>query len=700
MALIKTLVTVLALATTVAETGNGQGRFTIEQVLSAPYPTELTPSPAGKRIAWLFNDRGRRNVWAAEGAEFKARPLTQFNADDGQELTELTWSPDGEALVFVRGEGRNNEGETPNPTNDPAGTEQALWAVSFSGGLPRKIGNGTFPDISITGQVAFVSEGQIWSVPLSGSAAGQQFFKARGRNGSPRWSPDGRTLAFVSGRDDHSFIALYQPASNTVRYISPSVDRDSSPRWSPDGKKIAFVRQPGRGGDLPPPGAEDVPSPWAIWVADAVSLQAREVWASSVAPEGSLPRMAGEDLLQWGADGRLVFASEQDGWLHLYSMPASGGSPLLLTPGACEVEHVAYSSDRRWIVYSSNCGDIDRRHLWKVPVAGGNPTQLTSGEKIEWNPAVLSDGSVAFLRSDAKVPASLYLMSAAGGDARAIAPETIPKDYPAGVLLIPQQVIFKSPDGWEIHGQLFLPAAPPSQKLPAIIFMHGGPVRQMLLGWHYLYYYHNGYGMNQYLAGRGYAVLSVNFRSGIGYGRAFREAKGRGARGATEYQDIVAAGDYLRGRSDIDSARIGLWGGSYGGYLTALGLARNSDMFAAGVDLHGVHDWSTRRFRTWAGTESQEVIKKARESSPVASVDKWKSPVLLIHGDDDRNVDFSQTVDLVQRLRAQKVEFEQLVFPDEIHDFLLHRHWLEIYRNAALFFDKHLKKETASAARN
>jgi dipeptidyl aminopeptidase/acylaminoacyl peptidase len=227
--------------------------------------------------------------------------------------------------------------------------------------------------------------------------------------------------------------------------------------------------------------------------------------------------------------------------------------------------------------------------------------------------------------------------------------------------------------------------------MPAVIFMHGGPIRQMLLGWHYLYYYHNAYGMNQYLASRGYAVLSVNYRSGIGYGRRFREAPERGPRGATEYQDIVAAGNYLRGRDDVDPARIGLWGGSYGGYLTALGLARNSDMFAAGVDLHGVHDWSTRRFRTWAGTESADVVKKARESSPVTSVDKWKSPVLLIQGDDDRNVDFSQTVDLAQRLRAQKVELELMVLPDEVHDFLLHRHWLAVYRAAADFFGRRLK---------
>jgi dipeptidyl aminopeptidase/acylaminoacyl peptidase len=124
-----------------------------------------------------------------------------------------------------------------------------------------------------------------------------------------------------------------------------------------------------------------------------------------------------------------------------------------------------------------------------------------------------------------------------------------------------------------------------------------------------------------------------------------------------------------------------------------LGLARNSDLFAAGVDLHGVHDWSKGRFHALAGSDSPDLIKKARESLPVASVDSWKSPVLLIHGDDDRNVDFSQTVDLAQRLRARNIEFEQLVFPDEIHDFLLHRHWVEAFRAAADFFDKRLKSK-------
>src|SRR2546423_14017708 len=170
--------------------------------------------------------------------------------------------------------------------------------------------------------------------------------------------------------------------------------------------------------------------------------------------------------------------------------------------------------------------------------------------------------------------------------------------------------------------------------------------------------------MNQYLAIRGFVVLSGNYRLGIMYGRAFREAANAGWRGSSEYKDVVAGAKYLQSLPIVDAKRIGLWGGSYGGLLTALGLARNSDIFAAGVDMHGVHDWSVRQNRIGGDSapDAREAQRLAFESSPNSSIAKWKSPVLLIQGDDDRNVAFSQTVDLAQRLRQQGVGFEQLVF--------------------------------------
>jgi dipeptidyl aminopeptidase/acylaminoacyl peptidase len=260
--------------------------------------------------------------------------------------------------------------------------------------------------------------------------------------------------------------------------------------------------------------------------------------------------------------------------------------------------------------------------------------------------------------------------------------------------VVPKTVIFKSEDGLDIHAQLFVPAGR-SERGPALVFMHGGPIRQMMPGFHYMDYYNNAYAMNQYLASQGYVVLSVNYRLGIMYGRAFREAPNSSWRGAAEYKDVVAGAKYLASLATVDPKKIGLWGGSYGGYLTALGLARNSDLFAAGVDFHGVHDWSvflSPRENRPGAPDQKEAEKLAFESSPNASIATWKSPVLLIQGDDDRNVPFEQTVDLAQRLRDNHVAFEEIVFPDEIHGFLMFKSWVRAYGATAEFFDRTLKQ--------
>jgi dipeptidyl aminopeptidase/acylaminoacyl peptidase len=177
-------------------------------------------------------------------------------------------------------------------------------------------------------------------------------------------------------------------------------------------------------------------------------------------------------------------------------------------------------------------------------------------------------------------------------------------------------------------------------------------------------------------------------------GMEFREALNFGATGASEYNDVVGAGLYLKNRADVDPKRIGLYGGSYGGYLTALGLSRASDLFAAGVDIHGVHDWNTgiKNFIPSYNAEAHpEASKLAFQSSPMNFVDGWRSPVLFIHGDDDRNVAFSETVDLIEMLRKRNVVMEQLIFPDEIHGFLLQRSWLAAFKATSDFFGRKLK---------
>jgi dipeptidyl aminopeptidase/acylaminoacyl peptidase len=423
-------------------------------------------------------------------------------------------------------------------------------------------------------------------------------------------------------------------------------------------------------------------------VADVETGKGRQVWKAEQGRGSVFRAIDSDEQLRWAAGDRLVFPWERDGWTHLYSVSVDGGQAVLLTPGAFEVEDAALLPGGSAVVYSSNQDDIDRRHLWRAEVKGGAPSALTAGDGIEWDPVATSDGQIALLRSDARVPARPAILER--GAVRDLAPEAIPSSFPRAGIVVPRQVVFPSADGLPIHGQLFLPAKRRGPRAPAVIFLHGGSRRQMLLGWHSRYYYHNAYALNQHLASRGYVVLSVNYRSGTGYGMEFREALNFGPTGASEFNDVQGAGLYLRGRPDVDPARIGLWGGSYGGYLTALGLARASDLFAAGVDIHGVHDWSTEL--TYPPHEA-EAARVAFESSPMAVVKGWRSPVLLIHGDDDRNVKFSQTTELADALRRQGVEFEQLIFPDEVHEFLLYRNWLEAYGRAVAFFDRQLMRE-------
>jgi len=707
---LQTLVFVLVLAPAAgAQTATTTaGAVSIDTLMATPFPTDLVAAPTGGRIAWVSSASGVHNVLVADPAppnantmgnpDHKWRTVTTYTGDDGLWITELGWTSDAKTIVYVRGDGANRQGESPNPAQLQDGTDQAIFAVAVDGGTPKKLGPGNGPVPSPRGQrVAWVSRGQIWSVDLAAPAdKPTQLVNARGSASGLSWSPDGSMIAFTSGRGTHSYIGVFTLASRELRYLDPSLDRDGSVVWSPDGSRLAWIRQGAapRARMFSP--RREVDEPWSLRVADVKTGQGRQVWKADAEYGSAFQGVVADSQLFWGAGDRLVFPWEKGGWLHLYSVPAKGGTATLLTPGNFEVEYVSMTADRSRMVYNSNQDDIDSRHIWTVPVDGSSKPvpRVAKSNGSEWQPGMMSDGNLAVIHADAQMPPHVMIVWP-DDNAHSLLENMLPAGFNPAALVTPQPVMVTATDGMPIHAQLFLPRdLKTGEKRPGLIFFHGGSRRQMLVTWHYMYYYRNAYAMNQWLASQGYIVLSVNYRSGIGYGLEFREALNYGASGGAEFNDVMGAGLYMKGRADVDPARIGLWGGSYGGYLTAMGLSRASDLFAAGVDFHGVHDWN-QGIRTFVPDynvlEDPEFARRAFASSPLSSVDTWKSPVLLIHGDDDRNVSFIESINLITELRKRKVDVEQLVFPDEVHDFLRSQNWVRAYKATADFFNRKLK---------
>lgn len=661
--------------------------------LKFPMATEISAgeSPA---VAWLVRQGENSILMFASAPDFKPIKLFSQSDLDGQPINSIATSPDGNFVVFHTGVPFGGSGDGYNPANLLEAPKAKLWLMqTHAGAKPIDLGVGFNPKFSPDGKRLLYRQGRdLWSANLANPPEKPSILVPGGAGYNQGvWSRDGRTLFFVQDRGGWSFLGQYTMGDDRVKWLVTGPHRLSSPVISPDGLTIAYLRWPAREHTISYDVTEN--QSFAVESVDIATGRVRALYE----PRGKAGSQLSDDAegqLRWADNRNLVVRSEEDGWARLYALPRGGGTPRALTPTSCEVaESELTGSDTLFVIH--NCRDLHTRQLSRIKVSTAQERPIASKDVVMGLARSIGDDRyVAFTGADAQNAPMLRVLDLQSGQ---LALAERPSDYgytyrfsaPA-----PQVVNLKASDGGTVPAQLFLPATKGPH--PSLVYVHGGPPRQMFPAFHFSGYYAKDFAFNRRLAELGYAVVSINYRSGVGYGKAFREAPQRAWRGASEYADVLGAGRWLAQRKDVDPDRIGIWGGSYGGLLTAQALARNSDLFAAGIAVHGVFDWSwpsptpghQNPSRIFGVGEADKPL--AFRSSPLGAIGGWTSPVLLISGDRDMAVDVLETIDLHQKLNSKGVDVRTVILPGEAHDIIQHSNWLRVWRESRDFLGEKL----------
>jgi dipeptidyl aminopeptidase/acylaminoacyl peptidase len=405
--------------------------------------------------------------------------------------------------------------------------------------------------------------------------------------------------------------------------------------------------------------------------------------------------------LQFLTDNRRVaFLSERDGWMHLYTLDVSSpdAKPKPLTSGTWEVTAASLSPDRRKFYMTTSEAHPGERHLYTVPVDGGERTKMTSmtgSNDAEVSP---DESTLGLVHSYSTKPPEVYVMPNRPGATAKQVTTTPTAEWRSFKWIDPKIVTFKARDGVEVHARLFTPEMTgprmdrrPGTRLPAVVFVHGAGYLQN--AHKYWSSYFREYMFHNLLASRGYVVLDVDYRASSGYGRDWRTAVYRHM-GGKDLEDIVDGAKYLAAKEQVDPKRIGVYGGSYGGFITLMAMFTTPDVFAAGAALRPVTDWAhynhayTSNILNTPHTDAEAY----RKSSPIYFADRLKGALLICHGMVDTNVHFQDSVRLVQRLiELRKENWELAVYPVENHGFTEETSWADEYKRILKLFENNLR---------
>ncbi len=392
--------------------------------------------------------------------------------------------------------------------------------------------------------------------------------------------------------------------------------------------------------------------------------------------------------------GRAYFQSERDGFAHLYTISIDGGEAKQLTSGQFEVSDVRLSEDKKTFFFTSSEGSPHERHFYSMSVEGGARTRLTSMPGN--NQATISpdEQMLAVVRSYSNKPPELYLTSLRPGSEAKQVTVSPTEEFPSYKWVDPPIITFKARDGALVPARIYKPARF-QRGGPAVLFVHGAGYLQNVHRWWSSYY--REYMFHHLLVERGYLVLDVDYRGSAGYGRDWRTGIYR-YMGGKDLSDHVDAAKYLAAEHGVDPTRIGLYGGSYGGFITLMAMFTEPDVFAAGAALRPVTDWAHYNHGYTAGilNAPQADAEAYQRSSPIYHAQGLKGALLICHGMVDVNVHFQDTIRLVQRLiELRKENWELAAYPVEDHGFVQATSWADEYKRILKLFEDNLRLRPA-----
>ena len=379
---------------------------------------------------------------------------------------------------------------------------------------------------------------------------------------------------------------------------------------------------------------------------------------------------------------RIYFETEKSGFAHLMTMAPDGTDVKALTSGPFEVSQVAVDKESSRFTYVSSEGSPFLRHLDALPFSGGSPTKLADlSADDDSTYAIAPNGKdVAVVRSTANRPGELFV------DGTQVT-HTPTDEWLSGPWIVPQIIKVTARDGVQIPAHLYKPSGW-RKGGPAVVFVHGaGYLQNVYEGWKY---YYREYMFHHLLMSKGYAVLDMDYRASAGYGKAWRTAIYRHM-GGKDLEDNVDGASWLVRELGADPKRLGIYGGSYGGFITLMAMFTTPEVFAAGAALRPVSDWANYNHGYTSDILNlpQSDVQAYQQSSPIYFAAGLKGSLLICHGMVDTNVHFQDSVRLVERLiELGKSDFEIAPYPVENHGFTKPASWTDEYRRILALFER------------